>query len=135
MEDRDPAHRQAQRLRGTEEDLRSYFQCFDVDVRLIEPVEEYQPVRTGSIEPLCHVSECAEERTQLHRDRDRHCVLYGVQDLEVSIFDIDTGEQRIGREVVNVELDCVGASILDLLREVDPSANRNPVQASNDGNL
>ena len=40
------------RLRRAQDDVRHHLQRFDVDVGLVEPVEQHQPVRSRRVEPV-----------------------------------------------------------------------------------
>ena len=54
-ENSDPGQRQAQRLRRAQQNVGSDFQFFQIDVRLIEAIEEHQPVGARLVEALRHI--------------------------------------------------------------------------------
>ena len=51
---------------------RSTEQLHEIDVRLVEPVEQHQPVGARRVELANHMPDRAEIRAELDRDRDRH---------------------------------------------------------------
>ena len=93
----------------------------DVDVGLVEAVEQHQRVGAGIGERTRHGADRAEVRTDLDRDGDRHRRLHGRQDVEIALFDVATGHRQIGGDEVDVELDRVGAGLLQAARVVDPA--------------
>ena len=101
-------------LRRTQQNIRTNLQFFEIDVRLIEAVEEDESVGAGVIETLRHVREVAEERAQFHRDRNRHGRSSPRARCRDTLFNIRGRQLGIGRDVIDVALDRVGARALDL---------------------
>ena len=72
VEDGYPAEHQPQLRRRGEHQVGRHLEPVEVDVGLIEPVEEDEPVSAGVGEPTRHVRHRREEGPDLDRQRHRH---------------------------------------------------------------
>src|SRR5438270_3200926 len=131
----DPGQRKAQRLRRAEEDVRFNCQFFQVNIGLIKAVEENQCVRAALFKALGDMRHVAEEWTQLYRDRNGHSRLNSTNNLDISLFDRFAGKGGVSGYEVDVALQCVGTSLLDLSRIIDPPADRRTVETPNDRHI
>ena len=135
VQDRDPPQRQPHLERRAEHQVRHDFEAVEIDVRLVEAVEQHEGVGAGLVEPLGGRRQRAEVRTQLERDGDLHCGLDRLQDVDIQRLDLDAGLLGVGRDVVDVELDAVGAGLLHFLGVLGPPAGRHAVEAGDHGNV
>ena len=100
-----------------------------------ESVEQHQTVGAGPVELARHVAERGEERGELDRDRDLQLVLQILNHLPQAVLDGGGGLIRIGDDLVHVELDRIGARLLDQPGEFQPRGRCRPVEGSNHRNL
>jgi hypothetical protein len=119
-EDREPAQPQEQLARVREPDGRHDVEGHGVDVGLVEAVEDHEPGNARFIEAPGEVRERGEERRQLDGHRDRDGAADGLGRLERAALDLLAVLQRIGREVIDVDLERVRASLLDQAGVLDP---------------
>ncbi len=97
-------------------------QRLEVDVGLEEAVEEDEPVRAGDGEPRRKVRERGEERAELDRERDPHLRPHRADDVEDPRLDLVGRPSRVRLDRVDVQLERVGAGLLDQPRVPDPAA-------------
>ena len=135
VEHRDPAQRHAHGHGRAQQDVRLHFEALQVDVRLVEPVEQHQAVGAGVVEALGHVGEVAEERAELHRHRNGHLGLHRLEDVEVGLLDLGGGQVHVRGDVIDVQLERVGAGLLDRFGVLRPAADGRAVQAGDDGDF
>ena len=131
-EDRQPPERQAQ-LRGVgERDPGRHVERVQVNVRLVEAVEQHQAVRPRLHDLTGEVREGRVVGRELdgERDRDRRPDLG--DEVDVGLLAPRRPDQRIGCDVVQVELQRVGAGVLHQARVPDPCAARVGVEAGDD---
>ncbi len=74
----------------------------------------------------------AVERAQLHRQRDAHAVAHLADQLHSRLVNVGAGQTSIGRHEVDVQLQHIGSSFLDQAGVLDPTANRDTIQAADD---
>src|SRR5262245_5620826 len=102
IENGNPTERQAHCLRSAQEDIRNNLELLKVDVRLIEPIEHHQAVRSGVAQPLCGVGHVAEERPELDSHRNLDSALYVFEYIHIHLFDFNAREIEIRWDIVNV---------------------------------
>ena len=107
-------------------------QRLQVDVGLEEAVEQDQAVGPGAEQPLGHVGQRAEERADLDGQRDRDRRPDGRHQVEVLVLDLRRGLLGVGGHEVDVQLQGVGAGLLDQLAVADPAAVGGAVEAADD---
>ena len=90
-------------------------------------------VRADVLEPLGEVRQRAEERAEPYGHRDADAALHLGDDVQIDLLDLCAGEVRIGRQVVDVQLQRVRASLLDVRRVLRSATRGVAVQATNDG--
>src|SRR5689334_16197121 len=81
------------------------------------------------------MSEVAEKRAELYRDRDRHMRLDRLQDVQISLFHLSGRLIGIGWDGVDVQLESVGPGLLNFLGKVSPTARRGAIEARDDRDL
>ena len=127
-QDRQPAEAQ-QQLGGIRQvQARDRLEGLDVDVGLVEAVEQHEAVGARPVQLLGEVRQRREERRQLdgHRDGDR--LLDRPQDLDRPLLDVGAGLLRVGGDEVDVQLERVGAGLLDRLRVRQPALGGGAVE-------
>ena len=134
-EDSQPAQPQEQLVRAGEIEPRLDLEILGVDVGLVEAVEDHEAVGAGPLDPLRQVRERRIEGRELHRDRDRHGFPDGRDDGDGALLDIAPRLERVGRELVDVDLEGVGAGLLDQARVLDPALGGRAVQGRDHGDL
>ena len=120
--------------RRAELEIHGEAQRHDVDVGLVETVEEHQTRGAGFAERARHGADRAEIGTELDRDRQRHRRLHRFQHVDIALFDLIAGHRHIGGNEIDVELDRVGARLLQPAGIVDPAAARDAVEAGDHRN-
>jgi len=68
-ENRHPVQSQEDFVRTAQGERRDNFAIFEVEIRLIKPIEQHESVGTGFVEPLAEIGNGGEMITDLHRDR------------------------------------------------------------------
>ena len=97
-------------------------QRLDVDVRLVEAVEQHQAVGAGAVERRGQVRQRRVERRQLHRDRDARSTRSAPRRCRAARRSTDAAAlDRVGGDVVDVQLQRVGAGLLDQPGVVEPA--------------
>ena len=129
-QDREPAQAQEQLVRAREVEPRHDLEVLDVDVGLVEAVEDHEAVGPGALEPPREVGERRVEGRELDGDRDRDGLPHGRDDGDRAVLDVFARLERIGRELVDVDLEGVGARLLDQARVLDPALRGRAVQAT-----
>ncbi len=94
----------------------------EVEVRLVEAVEQHQAVGAGGDGRRREVRERRVERAELDRQRDRDRRADRGDQLQVGRLDLGRGPARVGGDVVQVQLERVGAGVLDPAGVADPAA-------------
>ena len=135
MQDRDPAQGQSQLIARRQVEGRVHAQCFEIDVRLEEPIEQDEAVGAAFVEPARHVCHRGEVGSDLDGERDGDARADRLDEIEVALLDLRAGLVGIRRDEVHVQFQCVGTGILDHLRVPDPAAVADPVQRTDQGNL
>ncbi len=135
VQDRDPAQRQPQIVRAAERQAGHHLQRLQIEVGLIEAVEQHQPVGAGLGESLGQMRQRGDEGAQLERDRDTHPRANRADEVDIRIFKLSPTYACVGRQVVDVQLQCIGAGLLDFMRILDPSAGRDAVEAADHRNI
>ncbi|OPZ77168.1 MAG: hypothetical protein BWY77_01751 [bacterium ADurb.Bin431] len=102
---------------------------FQIEIGLVKAVEKDQGIRACVIEPLGHRCSRAEKGAQLHGNRDLDAALDGLEDVDVDLFNLGAGADRIGGKHVDVELESISARLLHLAGIVDPATSGDPVEA------
>ena len=90
------------------------FQRFQVDVRLVEAVEEHQPVRAGFGQAAGDVGDGGKEGAELDRHGDLDAFANIMNQVDIVVFQLAGGDVGVGGEVVEVEFQRICAGILDL---------------------
>ena len=136
---RNPHHRrddgekaQAQQQLGGvgEVQRRRGLQVHGVDVRLVEAVEEHQPVGARPLQLEGEVRQRGEERRQLHRHRNVQPALHRAHQVERAPLDREAALGGVDGKVIDVELQRVGAGHLHLPRVVEPARGGDAVQGA-----
>ena len=87
----DPGQRQAKSLRRAQQDIRTDFQFFQINIGLVEAIEENQRVCAGFVQTMGHVRQVAEERAELDRHWNRDRGLHRPQNIEIGFFNVCRG--------------------------------------------
>src|SRR5581483_6201665 len=132
VQDRDPPKRQPQLPCLGEYQTGDDGERFEIEVWLIKAIEEDQAVGAAGGQAGRHVRRRAEVGGELHRDRDRNAVANVAQHVQVHLLDVGAPQADAGGDVVDVQLDGVGAGLLDQSGVVDPAPGRDAVQAADD---
>ena len=135
VQDRDPAQRQAQLIRAAQHQVRHDLVIVQVEVGLIEAVEQHQGIRARVGQPLGHIAHRAEVRAELDRHRNGDRAFDMKERVDVAPLDLLGADLRIGRDVVDVQLERVCAGLLDAPGVIDPGPVRHAIQAGDDGNM
>jgi hypothetical protein len=96
-EDGDPAEREAQLRRAAEVERGLDVEHVQVDVRLVEAVEEHQPVGAGVQNADGKMPERRVIRRELDRQGHRHRVPHCADELELARFHRGRGVGEVGR--------------------------------------
>ncbi len=104
-----------------------------VDVRLIEAVEQRHALRPGGLQGAHEMANGTELRRQLHGDGDADVLLQLIQQFDVAALHLGAGLEGIGGDVIDVQLQCVGARLLQLPAVVHPAVGGDTVEAGDDG--
>ena len=91
-------------------------ELLDVDVGLVKAVEQDQPVGAGLVELTGEMGEGGEERRQLDGDRDRDAALHLAHDVDGLALDLGGAHRHVAGGVIEVQLEAVGAGLLDQAR-------------------
>src|SRR5690606_28412513 len=113
-DDGGPAEPQGQLGGVGEVELGDAVEGLEVDVGLVEAVEEDQPVEAEVVEAAADVGQGAEEGGELDGDGDGDDLLDVARDVEDALLDLGAGLVGVGADVVDVELQGVGAGLGDL---------------------
>ena len=89
-------------------------QVLGVNIGLVEAVEEHDPIGARLLQLPGEVRERGEEGRELHGDRDLQRRFHRAHDVERAALDRGAFLGRIGGKVVDVQLERVGAGLLDL---------------------
>src|SRR5262249_21963419 len=98
-----------------------------IDVRLIESVEQHQPIDIQVIQTDCHVCETAEVRTELDGERNLCGSPNTANRLDVNIFRCTPGDLGACRYSVDIQFQRIGAGLCDPPRVADPPAERGAI--------
>ncbi len=118
----DPAKRQAQIVRGAEMQVGHYLKLLQVEVGLVEAIEQHQRSSAGIGEAAGHMRQRGKERAELNRYRDVYARTDITHQRDIRIFQFRAAKIRIGWQIVDVQLERIGAGLLNPLRILDPSA-------------
>ena len=127
VEHRDPAQRQTHFVGAAQDQIWHYFQCFQVNIRLIETVEEDQRIGAGCAEAGRHIGKGAKVRTNLHRHRNRNTRLDIAYNIQIGLFHRRTIQCRIDGDIINIEFQPIGAGLLHQFGIFDPTAGRDAI--------
>ncbi len=129
IEDGHPAEREAHRGGGAENEIGSHLQLLQIDIGLVEAVEEDEAVRAGLGQATCHEGDGAEVGPQLHGDGYLHALAHLAEDIKVHLLHLRAGDEWVGGNVVDVQLERVGARLLHEPGVARPAAGRSAVEA------
>ena len=121
MEERNPAAAAASRWVLSSRSATSA--RLEVDVGLVEAVEQHQRVRAAGPASR-HVGHRAEERAELDRDGDASPCRFTAAGCRRSAPRPPAADGQVGRDVVDVQLQRVGAGLLDLAARSRSSRRR-----------
>ena len=96
----------------------------EVEVGLVEAVEQHESVGAGVDDPGREVGHRRVVRAELDGQRDADLGADRGDDVEVGGLDVGRGAVGIGGDVVEVELDGVGAGVFDEPRVAGPATRR-----------
>src|SRR4030095_3158621 len=108
----DPVQTKQQLVGVAEDQVGDDLQGFEIEIRLIEAVEQYQPIGAGRIQAFGHVGHGAEVRSQLDGHRDGDFVLYGVDQVDVLLLHLGARNTSVHRDVVDIQFERIGAGLL-----------------------
>ena len=122
-QDRDPAHRQAHLPRLAQLEPRHDVQRVEVEVRLVEAIEQHEAVGAALDDCRGEVRERRVVRAELdgQRDRDRRPRTAAIS-LQVGRLHLRGRPVRVGSDVVEVQLERIGARVLHQPRVANPAA-------------
>ena len=104
-------------------------QRLQVDVRLIEAVEQGDALRTGELELFDEMRQRGKKRRQLHDDGKAHHAAQLVQQAEIARLHGRARLQHLGCDVIDVELQRIGAGLLQCAPEFHPARQGDAVEA------
>jgi len=116
----EPAKAQQQFVAARQLQVRPYGQVTDVDVRLEKTIEQDEAASAGLVERPGQVAECREERRKLDRERNCELGLEILDDLFQAVLDGRSRLIEVGDDFVHVQLERVGACLLDQPGELQP---------------
>jgi hypothetical protein len=134
-ENREPPKAQEQFTAVGQVQMRPHCQRPNVDIRLHETVEQDQTVGARPIELASDIAKCREERREFDGDRDVQLALEIPRNLTKSMFDGEGRLVGVGDHLVHVQLECVGAGLLDQFGKSQPRFGGRPVQGRDHRNL
>ncbi len=131
----DPAQRQAQVEGRGEHDVRVWLESIQVDIGLVETVEQHQPIDTGLVEAVGYVGHGTEVGVEFDGNRQIHGRSDLGEDVEVSILHIIAGFFRIGRQMIEIQLQRISTGCLDLTGVFRPATGCGSIQTADDGDV
>src|ERR1019366_3190334 len=132
VKQRNPAQRDTHGHGSAQQNVGLHFKRLEVDVRLVEAVEQDEPVRARLIQAFGHVGEVGEERAKLYRDGDGDDGLNRLENIEIGLLDLDGAELHVRGDMIDVQLQGIGPGLLNGLGILRPAAHGGPVQARDD---
>ncbi len=131
-QDRDPAHWQAQLPGLAQVEPGDDLERVEIEVRLVETVEQDQPVRPGIDDVARDVRHRGVVGTELDRQRDADGRPDRGDQRQVRRLDVGRRPGRVRGHVVEVELERVRAGVLHELCVADPATGAGGVEAGDD---
>jgi hypothetical protein len=135
VEDGRPAQRQPQLLGGRQRQLGGHLQGVEVEVGLVEAVEQHQPVSAGPDQLVGQVGQRAEVGAELDRQRDADALADRADQLDNAPLDLGAVQLGAGGDEVDVQLQGVGAGLLEQGGLLDPAAGGDAVEAGDHRDL
>ena len=129
----DPVEPQRQLMRIAEDQVRDYFERFQVEIGLIEAVEEHQRVGARGVQAAGHVAHGTEVGPQLDGDGNLDAGFDFLHQVAVDLFDGGAGGIEVVGDVIDVELERVGAGLLHFFGVGDPAALEEPLRLAMTG--
>ena len=114
--------------------MRDDLEIVQIEVRLVEAVEQHQRVGAGLVEAARDVGGGAEDMAELDRDRDADARLDLPHQVHVLLLHVLAGHVRVGGDVVDVQLQRIGAGFLESARVAVQPPGGDPVEAGDDRN-
>ena len=111
---------------------RDSFHLFDVDVRVVESVEEYQSFSACFCKAERHAADIGEVVAEFYRDRDVDVFLNIFKDIDIFFFNFSWVEVSVESGDGYVKFDGVGACILKFSCDAGPFAVGWTVDTRND---
>lgn len=133
VQNRYPSQGHPHRHGRAQQNVRLHLERFEVNVRLVKAVEQHEAVRAGGVELARHGGEVGEERAQLDRDGNRDFLFHRLENVQISLLHVSPGQIHVGGDAINIQLQRIGAGLLDLFRIGRPAAGGRAVQAGDDG--
>src|ERR1051326_525775 len=99
---------------------------------MLESIEQDQTVGASLVQSICKRDEIGEVRTQLDCNGYRSGSLDGPEPINKFVLDDLTGQARVGRNEVHVQLERISAGRFDQTRELRPSTAGDAIQAADD---
>src|SRR5690349_1852649 len=109
-------------------------EVLEVEIRLVEAIEQHQPIGAGLIELHHHVGNGAEIGAEFYRYRNSNATLHFRHQVALHGFDLYAVEGRIYGKVIDVQLERIGPGFLDEPGIADPAAGGHAVEASDHRN-
>ena len=134
VQDGDPVEAHEQLVGARQGEPGHNLEALEIEVRQVEAVEEHQRVGAGTIQPLGQMGQRAEGVPDLDGDGNLHARLHVADQLHVHVLDVGRRHRGVGGDIVDVELQRIGAGLLDLPGVVDPAPGGHPVEAADDRN-
>ena len=123
-----PSQPEQQLRRVREVQARRRLEVLGIDVGLVEPVEQDEAGGAEAIELPGEVRHRRVERRELHGQGDRDRLPQHGDDVDDAPLDGEAVFEQIGGDVVEVQLERVGAGPLDEPRVLQPPCGRRAVQ-------
>ena len=131
-QNREPSQTQQQLVGCRQMQQRDGLELVRVDVRLIEAIEQHEPLRADRVEPRGEVRQRRIEGRELDGERNRDRFLQHRDDVEQARLDRRRIFGGIGREMIEVQLDRIGLRPLEKPRVLQPALRRRAVDRRDD---
>src|SRR5581483_1239396 len=122
-------------MRRTQLQVRHDLQSFQIKIRLVKTIEQYQTIGSCLNKAFRHVRNRGEKRTQFECQRNLYRGAHIFDQLHIGLFQFRTEEIWICWQVIDVEFQGISSSLLHTPSILHPSSRGNTVQTANHRNV